>query len=200
MRKLLNSAFVVAELREADLTLDPLRVVRLQHELIVDEALHSSPFDAHPDGVPFALLVVRARHVVEDLPGVHVRAIEAREPQLAAGWVEAVVFLAVVSEDEPGGPAFVVQLDRDGEFVRHGRGLALRDADAPPAEAGPGPFDAHSTGPLRPPRAHLALPFVWIKRADRHPRLHRHRVRLFEQRLQVVDGAGEREVLGDQAT
>ena len=144
--------------------------------------------------VPRAGEIVGAGCLLEDLPGEDIGAVEACQPQLAGGGIEAVVAIpSIGSEHEPGGARFVVELHPHGDLIRKRRGGCDGEAERAAAKASADAFDSDPAGALPPAGAADGRPFLGIERADRQPTVDADRIRPVDERLELIDADGEAE-------
>ena len=154
--------------------------------------------DLDPEVVPFARLVVRARHRGQDRPFKQGRPKESGQPQGAVSWVEPVMPVAAGGvEDEPGRPGFVFEfhVNRDLKGLPGLFGCGETDHSASKSGSGAaGNESACSLAPTASGGGHLPYPFV--EGAYSKPALDAHGVRVCQQALQGIGGDGKAEALG----
>src|SRR5688572_3639660 len=85
--------------------------------------------------VPVARSVMLSGDLFEDAPREHIRPIETCQTQLARARVKAVMPVGTIrSENQSGRACLIVELHRDGDFVRSVRHCLLREAKRTAAE------------------------------------------------------------------
>src|SRR5262249_23486721 len=129
-------SFGGAKLGQAHLAGGQFVVTRLNRRLVVDETRDLPFFEADTQGVPVSRAIMRVFDLRQHVPGIHVRTVEAAQPQSAVGWINPVMHVAAVgAKYQPRGPFFVVQLYRNGDFERRLGKRLLRKAHRPAAES-----------------------------------------------------------------